>query len=169
MCNTVSVLSCVLRKLLLCFTGACWWDWHCRLSGIEGENRFSCSHASNARRHYVPSGIPLIHFSASVSACLLSFVFFFFPCWEKCTENTPHHCIIAFSKSLFFIYLDLRSIKGQQVTVSPLSPQLWSSYSGFGLKRKMKGHKKHIRVVPLLFYFTHHLFWFAIVKVCRNY
>lgn len=113
MCNTVIVLSCVLRKLLLCFTGACWWDWHCRLSGIEGENRFSCSHASNARRHYVPCGIPWIHFSVSVSACLLAFFVFFLisllaEMYRKHT-SPQHHSFLPVS----VLYL----LRSEQVTV----------------------------------------------------
>lgn len=134
-------------------------DW-----GWESVFMFPCFQCQEALCPLWYSFNPLFCFCL----CLLAFLlFFFFPCWQKCAESTPHHCIILFFQSLFFIYLDLRSIK--RPTVSPLWPQFWSSYSGFGLKRKMKGQKKHIRVVPLLFYFTHQLFWFATIKVCRIY
>lgn len=109
--NTLSVLSCVLRMLLLCFTGACRWDWHCRLSGIEGEHRFSCSHASNARRHHVPSGIPVIRFSASVCA-----FFFLFSSFLLFLLSEMHRTrgVAFFSSSLSSIFTLISSIKSSR-------------------------------------------------------
>lgn len=78
-------------------------DW-----GWESVFMFPCFQCQRALCPLWYSFNPLFCFCL----CLLAFLlFFFFPCWWKCTENTPHHCIVVFFQSLFFIYVDLRSIK----------------------------------------------------------
>lgn len=106
------------RGLLVGLASPAFRDW-----GWESVFMFPCFQCQKALCPLWYSFNPLFCFCL----CLLAFLlFFFFPCWQKCTENTPHHCIILFFQSLFFIYFDLRSVKkDQQVTVVVIIQRFW--------------------------------------------
>lgn len=150
------------RGLLVGLASPAFRDW-----GWESVFMFPCFQCQKALCPLWYAFNPLFCFCL----CLLAFLlFFFFPCWQKCTEITPHHCVILFLQSLFLIYFDLRSIKrptGNSLTTVTSAVVI---IRRFWIQKKMKGQKKtYPSGTSSFFYFTHHLFWFALIKVCWIY